>query len=74
VTGTATLSVGIKIFFFSFSVSVTASKTFGGGSDASGGDIRGRLPQRGTYTGDTPPTVATQMDQTDWNNYCAAFA
>jgi hypothetical protein len=74
VTGTATLTVGIKILFFSFSVSVTASKTFGGGSNGSDAISGGHAIAHLGGGSDTPPTFVDQMTQTDWDSYCAAFA
>jgi hypothetical protein len=73
VTGTATVSISISILFFHFSVSATATKTFtnSGGSGGSVSMTAGRHP---AAVGTSPPTFADQMSQTNWHDYCQAFA
>ncbi len=74
VTGTATLTVSISILFFSASVSMTATKTFGGGQDGSNELSRDRSRELVAHiAGDSPPTFADQVSQTDWSTYCSAF-
>jgi hypothetical protein len=73
VTGTATVQISISILFFHISVSATATKTFSnpGGSSGSVSLAAGRHPGA---AGTAPPTFADQMSQTNWHDYCQAFA
>jgi hypothetical protein len=73
VTGTATVSISISILFFHFSVSATATKTFTN-SGGSGGSVSMAAGRHAAAVGTSPPTFADQVSQTNWHDYCQAFA
>ncbi len=69
--GRATLTVEISILFFSMSVDLTVERDFAGG----GGEHAALLDSGVPYPlGPTPVGFADQMEATDWQTYCEAFA